>query len=165
MSLTYGCIVRQIMEDCEEEPNSANEILKQMGTNIGNRLIDEYLAKTETGACKNFKDVGVKLISAFKMFFGIEAKLNMKNNQEFTILFNENPLAENVVVPDKYKGLAYSNLICGIIKGALDAVNMRVKVYFIRDCIGNVNQVGEPNFEIKVELEELIKRKLKDYDD
>ena len=44
-------------------------------------MIDEFLAKTDSPPCKQFKDVGDKLIQAFRMFFGIEAKLNRKSDQ------------------------------------------------------------------------------------
>ncbi len=168
LSLTYGCIVKQIMEDCEEESVNANKNLEQIGFNIGSRLIDEYLAKTEIPVCKSFKEVGGNVIEAFKLFFGVESKLVMKNDQEFSITFNQNPLAENVAIPKKYEGLSYSNIYCGIIRGALEAVNMRVKCYFTRDKLVDLGEKAttlKHDYEIKVELEELIKKKLKDYED
>lgn len=45
----------------------------------------------------------------------------------------ENPLATNVILPDEYKDLDYSNMICGMIRGSLEAVNMRVKCFFLKD--------------------------------
>lgn len=102
------------------------------------------------------------------MFFGIEAKLNKKSEQQFTISFMENPFTSNVVLPEKYQELDYSNMMCGMIRGSLEAVNMRVKCFFIKDILKSESLKEDqlsPNYEIQVELEELIKKKLKDYDD
>lgn len=38
----------------------------------------------------------------------------------------ENPLAEFVELPPQYQGLNYSNLLCGVIRGALEMVGTSV---------------------------------------
>ena len=154
------------MEDVEGDPEAANKLLEQIGFNIGNRLIDEYLAKNEGERCKSFKDISQNLAVGLKMFLGIESKLIQKNEQEFVIVFVDNPLTENVTLPAKFRGLMYSNVICGAIRGACEAINIRVKCYFVNDRLVNPGNGTNPTqYEVKVELEEIIKKKLIDYDD
>ena len=45
------------------------------------------------------------------------------SDTEFGLIFSENPLNDYVELPEKYRDLWYSNIVCGIIKGALEAVN------------------------------------------
>lgn len=53
-----------------------------------------------------------------------------------------------------------------MLRGGLEAVNMRVKCQFIKDALLNKEfEKDEFPYEIRVELEEMIKKKLKDYDD
>lgn len=166
LNLTYGCIVRQIIEDCEEEENQVNKQLESLGFNMGGRMIDEFLATTQTPNCKKFEHVAEKTCEGFKIFLGVEAKIDSKSktDQSFVIQFKENPLTRHIVIPEKYKNLHYSNILCGIIRGALEAVNMRVKCSFISDESSSNFKQDFP-YEIKVELQELIKKKLKDYED
>lgn len=64
----------------------------------------------------------------FKMFLGIDSKMNYsKDGETFSILFNENPLDNYVSIPEKLKGINYSQVICGVIRGALESVSL----YFI----------------------------------
>lgn len=59
------------------------------------------------------------------MFLGIEGKLSYRkeDKESFSILFTENPLDKYVTVPEKLKGVNYSQMICGVIRGALEAVS------------------------------------------
>ncbi|KAF7822866.1 trafficking protein particle complex subunit 3 [Senna tora] len=54
-TLTYGAIVRQLLTDLEEV-DEVNKQLDQMGYNIGIRLIDEFLAKSNVSRCIDFKE-------------------------------------------------------------------------------------------------------------
>lgn len=101
------------------------------------------------------------------MFFGVQAKIDSKSktDHQFIVQFKENPLTKHVVLPDKLKNLHYSNILCGIIRGSLEAVNMRVQCTFMSDSlVQSDSEAKEELYEIKVELKELIKKKLKDYD-
>jgi trafficking protein particle complex subunit 3 len=53
------------------------------------------------------------------------------------LILKENPLSDFVVLPPQYQQSAsplwYSNLICGVVRGALDMVNMKVVCYFVKD--------------------------------
>ena len=47
----------------------------------------------------------------------------------FSLIFDENPLAEFVELPEDalQGGLWYSNVLCGVIRGALEMVGIRSK--------------------------------------
>ena len=134
---------------------------------MGGRMVDEFLANTQSPACKKFEHVADKVVEGFTLFFGVQAKIDSKNksDQQFVIQFKENPLSKHVVLPEKLKKLHYSNILCGIIRGALEAVNMRVQCTFLNDALTSSDPSSKEQInEIKVELKELIKKKLKDYD-
>ena len=59
-SLTYGALVMQLLKDYEDI-GEVNRKLKQIGKNIGVRLVDEFLAKSNTMRCKTFKDTANKI--------------------------------------------------------------------------------------------------------
>ena len=56
VTLTYGTIVQQLCTDYENDYIEVNNQLDKMGYNIGMRLIEDFLAKSNTGRCGNFKD-------------------------------------------------------------------------------------------------------------
>jgi len=60
----------------------------------------------------------------FKMFLGVAAQIRNWNSEgnEFTIALEENPLTDFVELPNEYKDLWYSNIQCGVIRGALEMV-------------------------------------------
>ena len=52
-----------------------------------------------------------------------------------------------VELPDKYKALKYCNLLCGVIRGALEMVNLRVECDYKRCVLW-----GDDATEIRVRL-------------
>ncbi|KAJ0980813.1 hypothetical protein J5N97_009068 [Dioscorea zingiberensis] len=60
-SLTYGAIVRQLLTDLEEV-DEVNKQLDQMGDNIGIRLIDEFLAKSNVSSRNSRAEVRVPMM-------------------------------------------------------------------------------------------------------
>lgn len=56
VTLTYGTIVAQLCADYENDYAQVNQQLEKMGYNIGVRLIEDFLAKTSTARCGNFRD-------------------------------------------------------------------------------------------------------------
>ncbi len=54
-------------------------------------------------------------------------------------------------LPESHSDLHYSNLLCGVIRGALEMVNLKVECKIVRDALkeGNVT-------EIRVELKEQL---------
>lgn len=127
-------------------------------------MIDEYLANNDIEICKNFSDVSLQIKNAFQQFFGVESFVK-GTDTEFLIEFDDNPLTVNVTLPESMQDIQYSVVYCGLIRGALEAVNMRVKCEFVRDVLKEERQQNVKDYGIKVTLLELIKKKLKDYDD
>lgn len=64
---------------------------------------------------------------------GIVPKITNWNSTktEFSILLENNPLSENVELDEKHKGLWYSNVICGIIRGCLEMVNFSNIIFLL----------------------------------
>lgn len=100
-----------------------------MGYNMGMRLIEDFLAKSNSGSCSNLRETA-EIISkvGFKMFLNITPVVTnwSSDNKSFTLLFDENPLADFVELPDDGKAqdeLWYSNIFCGVLRGALEMVS------------------------------------------
>ena len=58
------------------------------------------------------------------MFLGITANVtnwDPKKN-EYSLVLEENPFAEFVELPESANNLCYSNMICGVLRGALEMV-------------------------------------------
>lgn len=56
MTLTYGTLVAQLCQDYDGNYHEVNKQLDKMGYNIGMRLIEDFLAKSNTGRCANFRE-------------------------------------------------------------------------------------------------------------
>lgn len=136
VTLTYGTIVAQLCRDLTL-PNTANQTdyaavnaeLDRMGYNIGLRLIEDFLAKSNTGTCANFRETA-EMISkvGFKIFMNITPTATNwdKEGRSFHLVFDENPLADFVELPDDGRAqdeLWYSNILCGVLRGALEMVS------------------------------------------
>ena len=55
--MTYGALVVQLIQDYEDY-EEVNKQLEKMGYNIGTRLIEDFLAKSNLGRCSDFREVG-----------------------------------------------------------------------------------------------------------
>lgn len=63
----------------------------------------------------------------FKIFLNITPTVTnwTADNKQFSLLFDENPLADFVELPDDGRAqdeLWFSNILCGILRGALEMV-------------------------------------------
>lgn len=54
--MTYGTIVAQLCQDYDSDYHEVNKQLDKMGYNIGMRLIEDFLAKSNVGRCANFRE-------------------------------------------------------------------------------------------------------------
>eukprot|EP01091_Cochliopodium_minus_P013017 TRINITY_DN4083_c0_g1_i1.p1 TRINITY_DN4083_c0_g1~~TRINITY_DN4083_c0_g1_i1.p1 ORF type:complete len:200 (-),score=71.79 TRINITY_DN4083_c0_g1_i1:86-661(-) len=153
--LTYGAIVSQLLNDFEDV-DQTNKQLEQMGYNIGKRIIDEFMATSGSGRCKDFEETA-KVVAkvGFKMFLGITANIVKKDwNKEktdFILQIDENPLIPFVELPEESKDLKYCNMLCGVLRGALEMVQMRVECELIKDKLK-----GDDTTQIKVVLLEKL---------
>lgn len=74
------------------------------------------------------------------MFLGVTASVGKydQKKQEFNLVVEDNPLTDFVELPDEYKdSLLYCNILCGVIRGALEAVR-RCLQGFLRSLIAYV---------------------------
>jgi hypothetical protein len=56
-------------------------------------------------------------------------------SDEFSLILDHNPLAEFVEIPDDHKKLFYSNILTGVLRGALEMVHQEVEVKFVQDTL------------------------------
>ncbi|KAJ9505575.1 hypothetical protein QJQ45_008517 [Haematococcus lacustris] len=150
-TLMYGSIVRQLIADLEDL-DEVNKQLEKMGYNIGIRLVDEFLAKARISRCNNFKET-MEVIGkqAFFMFLGIQASVTnwSPDGMECTLMFTDNPLTEFVELPESMKELRYVNMLCGVLRGALEMVSMDVDVAVVGDMLK-----GQEAHQLRVRLRE-----------
>lgn len=59
-TLTYGALVTRLLKDYENI-DDVNKQLERMGYNIGVRLIEDFLARTSSGRCVDFRDTAEKI--------------------------------------------------------------------------------------------------------
>ena len=107
--------------------------------------------------CSSFTETAEVIANvAFKMFLGVNAVVRAWNADKstFGLVFEENPLAEFTELPENCKALWYSNVLCGVIRGALEMVNMKVECEFVRCRLR-----GDDLNEIKVSLIETLTEK------
>ena len=56
-AMTYGALVVQLIQDYEDY-GEVNKQLEKMGYNIGTRLIEDFLARSNLGRCADFRETG-----------------------------------------------------------------------------------------------------------
>ena len=167
ITLTYGSLMVRLIKDYEK-PEEINDQLEKMGYNIGIRLIDDFLAKSCIDPPKTFEEaISIITNNALRFYLNVGAKYELIKNDsnmidtsqqyEYKIVFSENPLNDYVELPDKFKGLWYSNMICGVIRGALEAINIKVECKYNKDTLK-----GNDLNEIRVKLIEIIEEKLQE---
>ncbi|AMD19146.1 HBR245Wp [Eremothecium sinecaudum] len=155
-TLTYGSIVSQLTNDYQRDYAKINNQLYAMGISIGTRLIEDFVARTALPRCENMVQTS-EVISkvAFVVFLNINPQVtNWSNNKDaFSLILDENPLSDFVELPiDAMKDLWYSNILCGVLKGALEMVQLDCKVWFVSDILR-----GDPHTELRVKLNRVLK--------
>ncbi|KAK6951223.1 hypothetical protein Daesc_007754 [Daldinia eschscholtzii] len=180
VTLTYGTIVAQLCKDFEGDYVEVNKQLDRMGYNIGLRLIEDYLAKSNTmRRCSNFRETADMIAKAslhdkqsrFHAYVGFKIFLNItptvtnwtSDSKQFSLVFEENPLADFVELPDDGRAqdeLWYSNIFCGVLRGALEMVQMQVEAHFISDVLR-----GNDTTEMRISLIRYIDDELPPEDD
>uniref|UniRef100_A0A7S1G0B8 Trafficking protein particle complex subunit n=1 Tax=Corethron hystrix TaxID=216773 RepID=A0A7S1G0B8_9STRA len=165
-ALTYGAIVSEIVRDSSSAAD-ADARLDAMGFSIGVRLIDEYCAKASLvagagGACRTLQEAAQAVAKVgFKMFLGVSCDVAPfpPDGRSFSLILYDNPLTTFVELPEREEAdgavdlsqMCFSNVYCGVIRGALEQVNLKVKCTFVRDVLK-----GDDVNEILVELKEVM---------
>ena len=153
----------------DEDPIEVNAQLDRIGHSIGVRCVDELLSKADVAGmglatqCQNLRDTAEVVAKiGFKMFLGVQAEVGGFSNDQrsFSIYLQDNPLSTFVELPpagdeqqggDDLRKLKYSNIYCGVIRGALEMVNLKVECNIVRDTLK-----GDELNEIRVELKEVL---------
>ncbi|MCJ1273064.1 transport protein particle 22 kDa subunit [Puttea exsequens] len=141
VTLTYGTLVAQLCSDFDSNYAEVNKQLDKMGYNIGMRLIEDFFAKSGSQRCANLRETAEAISKiGFKIFLNISPTVTnwSADNKQFSLIFEENPLADFVELPDDGKAqdeLWYSNILCGILRGALDMVQMQVEAHYVSDVL------------------------------
>ncbi|CUM50961.1 unnamed protein product [Debaryomyces tyrocola] len=159
-TLTYGSVVSQLCRDYNNNYQEVNQQLDRMGYNIGLRLIEEFVAKTGAQRCQTFKETA-EIISkvGFKIFLNIQPVVTnwSQDGKSFSLILVDNPLAEFVELPvtndNKInKELWYSQVLCGVLRGALQMVQLDVDVWFVKDALR-----GDEQTELRLKLNKILK--------
>ncbi|XP_067947007.1 trafficking protein particle complex subunit 3-like [Watersipora subatra] len=140
-SLTYGALVTQLIKDYEDD-SEVNKHLEKMGYNIGIRLIEDFLSRSNTGRCSDFRETAETISKAgFRMFLNIAPTVTnwSPSGDTFSLLLDPNPLTEFVELPEERQKLNYSNILCGVIRGALEMVQLEVQTWFVSDQLKGDN--------------------------
>ncbi|XP_019596889.1 trafficking protein particle complex subunit 3-like protein [Rhinolophus sinicus] len=145
--LTYGALVAQLCKDYEKDED-VNKYLDKMGYGIGTRLVEDFLARACVRRCHSYSEI-IDIIAqvAFKMYLGITPTVTCNNSSrnEFSLILDKNPLVEFVEeLPPGRSALCYCNLLCGIIRGALEMVHLAADVTFLQDRLkgDSVTEIG-----------------------
>lgn len=133
LTLTYGALVTQILRDFENV-DDVNKQLERIGYNMGVRLIEDFLSRTAANRCLDMRETADKIQMAFRMYLNVQPSISnwTSANDEFSLVFDNNPLAEFVELPSDIVNLRYSNILCGCIRGALEMVQLEVQSWFVQ---------------------------------
>lgn len=154
----------QLLKDSGDDVDYVNLELHKMGYNIGVRLIDEFLVQTNIPSCLNFQETAEAISKiGLKMFLGITGEISSwsEDGKAFKLRLPRanNPFIDFVELPAKYSQLVYGNLLCGVIRGALEMVQLGVDCFYSSDVLR-----GDEFTEIEVVLKEIIQERIEKED-
>lgn len=133
LTLTYGAFVTQIIRDFENV-DDVNKQLERIGYNMGVRFIEDFLSRTASTRCIDMRETADKIQQAFRMYLNVQPTISnwAASADEFSLIFDTNPLTEFVELPPDMSALRYSGILCGCIRGALEMVQLEVQCWFVQ---------------------------------
>ncbi|EJD32567.1 TRAPP I complex [Auricularia subglabra TFB-10046 SS5] len=139
-TFTYGALVVQLIQDYEDYA----EVNKQLRRNLINARntqvgFKSFLNITPSVTHSTPSSRPVSQITTSSGPGAAQQSQAQQAGQWFTLTFDENPLAEFVELPDDALegGLWYSNVLCGVLRGALEMVQMQVEATFVSDVLSD----------------------------
>ncbi|EDV95880.1 GH15529 [Drosophila grimshawi] len=156
LTLTYGALVTQMLRDFENV-DDVNKQLERIGYNMGMRLIEDFLARTSAPRCLEMRETADRIQQAFRIYLSVQPTISNWSaaSDEFSLLFDSNPLTEFVELPTDLSNLRYSAILSGCIRGALEMVQLEVQCWFVQDQLKGDN-VTELRVKFVRRLEEAI---------
>lgn len=139
--LTHAALVAQVVRDAKGDVAAANAQLDKMGRNAGRRLVEEYVCRAAVPSRslaaveEDFGAVVEHVRCAFRVFCGVEATVEAADGAvegEFFVRLAANPFEDWVDVPRELQPhasnrLAFSQFVCGAVKGALAMLQLSVE--------------------------------------
>ena len=98
----------------------------------------------------NFRETAEKVASVgMKIFLNASGSISewSPEGTACTIVIQGNPLEDFVQLPDELQSLRYNNIICGVIEGALEMINIQVECESVKDILQ-----GDASSEIRMVL-------------
>lgn len=134
-TLTYGSMVRQLVQDLEDV-HEVNRELERIGHSIGLRLADEYVARSGTTRCSDRRvamDRAARV--GFKLFLSVQGSVAgwSADGAECSLVLEDNPLVDFVELPEALAHLKYSNVLPGVLRGAFEAVGTDVECTLVKE--------------------------------
>ncbi|EDW30337.1 GL17970 [Drosophila persimilis] len=156
LTLTYGALVTQMLRDFENVED-VNKQLERIGYNMGMRLIEDFLARTSAPRCLEMRETADRIQQGFRIYLNIQPTISNWSaaSDEFSLLFDSNPLTEFVELPADLTNLRYSAILSGCVRGALEMVQLEVQCWFVQDQLKGDN-VTELRVKFVRRLEEVI---------
>ncbi len=94
---------------------------------------------------------GLRFQRGFRTYLGVTPQVSNWGpaGDEFSLVFETNPLTEFVEMPasEPQRSLRFSQIICGVLRGALEMVHMEVVSCFVQD-----QSRGDATTELRVKL-------------
>ena len=117
-----------------ENVEDVNKQLERIGYNMGMRLIEDFLARTSSPRCFEMRETADRIQHAFRLYLHIQPTISNWSaaSDEFSLLFETNPLTEFVELPQDLLHLRYSSILTGCIRGALEMVQLEVQCWFVQ---------------------------------
>ena len=134
LTFMYGSLLVRLTKDIKDI-NELNTKIESIGYEMGKRLVDDLIDDFPRGQDLSDQNKLIeKLINQIAQYYlGIRGNYNQVSDTEFHLFFQENPISFYVELPESLSNLCYSNIICGIIRGALEISGFEVTCEFVKD--------------------------------